>query len=133
MTLLAGALGTTAVGVAERLERAALGEEPIYTSRRVAQRLSRGRLMGWMLRVPYGLAIAIIAGRVLAGRKWRLLPEAALVGAGVFALELAAMPAVGATPPLRCWPRGHRVALFFHTLAYGLGFAAARRATGFRP
>jgi len=127
MSLAAGAAGTLAVELSERLERAVLGDEPVYAAKRVARRLFGPRVPGRLLRWTYGPLLGLAAGRALEGRSWPFAAEAAGVGCCVFAFELAAMPAAGATPPVRRWPAGHVAALFVHTLAFGLGFAAARR------
>src|SRR5687767_4942080 len=105
MGLFAGAAGTLAVEASEQLEAAWLGERPLYSAKDVARRLFGGAVPGPALRWPYGVLLGAVAGRLLDGRRLGAVGEAVAVGGAVLAFELVAMPALGATPPLRAWPR----------------------------
>jgi hypothetical protein len=128
--LVAGACGVAALVVAERLERLVAGREPVYADGRVAARLAhrggfavgtRGALrLGSALRWAYGPALAF-ARAWLPGGRTPGLGRALSFGAMIYLGELLALPATGATPPVRRWPRRQVAMLGAHTLTFALG------------
>lgn len=48
-------------------------------------------------------------------------------GAAIWICELGALPARGATPPLRDWPPREIALLLAHTLVFGVGAALLTR------
>lgn len=126
---LAGIAGAVALAVSDALERALLGREPVYVPARVAARLSArvpgAPRRGLALRFPYAALLGAGYGAtrgLLPGSSAR---AGARLGVAVWALELLLLPATGATPPVRAWPRGEPGLLFLHTLVFGLVTAAA--------
>jgi len=130
---LAGAVGTAAIGLSDRLERAWLGRPQVYAPERIAARLlglrSRGpaRAAGVLLRWSYGLLIGTVWNRLLPGRGRGTWRRAVGLGAAILAFELVALPALGATPPLRRWRRAEGALLAWHTQVFGFAEEAARR------
>ncbi|HVU49720.1 MAG TPA: hypothetical protein VHL80_03480 [Polyangia bacterium] len=127
---LSGLAGTLVLELMERFERRVLGRPPLYASTRIAARLAGrlgvslgptgARIAGGLLRWSYGPALAVARAR-LAGPPTRSVARALGFGAAIYAFELVALPALGATPPLRAWPRTEVVSLAAHTLAFALG------------
>jgi hypothetical protein len=131
--VLAGAFGIGVLALADRFERAWLGHPPPYAPERIAARLvglrsrSRARAVGAILRWSYGLAIAGAWSRFVPRRtagRWR---RALGLGAAILGFELVALPALGATPPLRRWSRAEKGLLAAHTQAFAFGEEAVRR------
>jgi hypothetical protein len=134
--LIAAAAGLAGLALSEPLERAVLGRRPAYHPTVMLRRMGWAAPLSvaWLLRAGYGLSLG--AAAAMARRR---LPRSTLlagvaVGAGVFAGERWALPALGATPPLRDWPARERALLLLHTLAFGScavaaldGFATTRR------
>jgi hypothetical protein len=114
---------TLAVSAIEPLERALLAEEPVYSARSIARRLF-GRRVPWpastALRYAYGIGLGALASRV----PW--LRGGLRTALALYGLEIVLLPALGATPPLRRWPRRQWLTLFLHTLAFGLVLRRAR-------
>lgn len=119
-----------ALYAADGIERALLRRRPVYQASDVARRLLQrwggdvGRRLaarhtsslGLALRVAYGAALGVLSSRGSS----RSTARAALCrGVPIFAFELVAMPAFGATPPVRTWTRAEAAMLLFHTLVYG--------------
>ncbi len=123
MSLFAGAAGTLAVEASERVERGLLGELPVYAARR----LFGGEAPGALLRWVYGPLLGFVAGHLLRRRRLEPVTQALAIAVTVCAFELVALPASGATPQLRQWPKSHLVLLPLHTLAFGAGFTWAQR------
>ena len=128
---LAGAGGCLLLGLSDRIERAALGRRPVYAPERVAARLL-GRRSGadglaGVMRWGYGVGLGVLQALPARPRRFSWTAALGLAGA-VFGFELWAMPRVGATPPLRRWPRREIATLGAHTVVFGLATEAARAA-----
>jgi hypothetical protein len=131
---VAGAVGTGTLAVMERLERRWLGHLPVFAARNIAARLGvmrTGRLgpvpCAACLRWPYGMALGagLAAFNLLARGS---LPAAALRAGGlILGAELAALPRVGATPPLSRWRPAERAVMALHTTSFGVGAVLAYR------
>jgi hypothetical protein len=129
-TLVAGTCGVIALALAEHLERRVAGREPVYAAGRVAGRLARrrglslssrrARRLGSVLRWGYGPALAFARGWLPGGRRPGL-GRALSFGAMIYLGELLALPATGATPPVRRWPPRQATLLGAHTLMFALG------------
>jgi hypothetical protein len=131
---VAGAAGTVVLTLVESIEIRALGAAPVYTSTRVAARLAArigvtlndddsrraGRLLRWTYGPALGMVRSWLAGRSAALASWISFAVA------IYAFELVVLPAVGATPPLRRWPRAQIGSLALHTA----GFAVAATVVG---
>jgi hypothetical protein len=130
--VLAGAVGIGALALSDRLERAWLGRAPVYAPDRIATRLfalgsrRRSRAVGAILRWSYGLVIAGAWNRLVPSPR-ASVRRALGLGAAILAFELWALPALGATPPLRRWSRAEKALLAWHTQVFGFGEEAARR------
>lgn len=123
--LLSGAAGTAAVAAFGRLREAG-ATEPVYAPERIAARLLGTRRAALPLRTAYGTALGL-AWSLGLGRTGLRFPWSGLAaGLGTFLLELVAMPATGATPPLRRWGRGEVPALAAQTLLFGLAALGLR-------
>lgn len=131
--VLAGAVGTGAIALSDRLERAWLGRAQVYAPARIAARLfrlralRRARAAGVLLRWSYGALIGTVWNRLLPARGRGTWPRAVGLGAAILAFELVALPALGATPPLRSWPRAEKALLAWHTQVFGFAAETARR------
>jgi hypothetical protein len=115
--LLAGVAGTAAETLVTRLERRLRhGRRPVYAPDTMADRLSTrfpgrplsvtqgrscGTVMHWSYGPAWGVAFAIGAERLQ--RQLSILRSGALLGTVIWSFELVALPATGATPPLRQW------------------------------
>jgi hypothetical protein len=120
-------VGILGLSLFERLERRVLGREPLYTSTRITRRLARrlgvsldeeqARVLGRLLRFVYGPALGLVRARL---DRRPGLGRALRLGAAIWLFELLALPATGATPPLRRWPRGEKLLLAAHTTAFAL-------------
>lgn len=105
---------------------------PAAVARGLARRLAGRRLpdgpaarLGLLLRWLYGPALGAVYA---AGRSRLPAPVVAggvSFGAAIYLFELLAMPAFGATPPPRRWPRRELALLLAHTGAFGIGTSAA--------
>jgi hypothetical protein len=114
----AGAVGSLAEGGWSWFEVRRLGgRPPVFDAQVMAARLL-ARLTGHIpsrklaaasgraMRVSYALALG--AGwSASIGRRWSDVRAALLLAAWIWVGELLALPATGATPPLRTWPRAH--------------------------
>jgi hypothetical protein len=133
--------GTLALTVFERLERRTLGRAPLYAATRIASRLAHrssrpmgpaatgalGRLMRW----SYGPALALIRSRLVRSPSVGAVPALSF-GAGIYVFELIALPALGATPPIRKWPPLEVLLLAAHTMTYALTTAFVAERAGLR-
>lgn len=136
--VIAGLAGTMALSVFELLEHALLGRAPVYTAEAVASGLLRrlerrtgavrARNAGLVLRWSYGCALgAAHAGLTQSGGHRLVLRSALTLSSVIYLFELVAMPATGATKPVRDWPRSELLLLFCHTSAFALVTAAVAR------
>lgn len=135
--LLAGAAGTAALSVFERVEAAILGQRlPVYAAANVGGGLARRWLagvmlppaevrFGYLLRWLYGPSLGVLFMRLQPVLPRRPFAAGLCFAAGVFAFEVAVMPVVAATPPLRTWPRAERSLLLLHTAVFGVATALA--------
>lgn len=132
--VLAGVVGTAALSAFERLEQALLGRAPIYASSAIGRALTRqaglacsrvgARRAGLVLRWLYGPALGGVYA-VRASREPRSRLRSGLrLGSAIYLFELVAMPAVGATKPVREWTPLEVVLLFCHASAFALVTAA---------
>jgi hypothetical protein len=132
---LAGLIGAVVLTAFERLEWRLLRERPVYAPALIGQRLLRPWLgsaeslpgAGYALRAAYGPLLAVALLR-LAGNSGPAWHRGFGLGLAIYLFELAAMPAVGATPQLRAWPRRQRWMLLAHTTAFGVSTALASEA-----
>ena len=131
--LLAGATGTLALSATETLvDRRLLGRAPVYAAERIAGRLAgrfglrldarRAKAAGLALRWTYGpmLGLTFATLEPRWSRRRGLWARAAELAAALLTFEVIGMPAVGATPPLRDWPRRERFLLGLHIGAFAL-------------
>jgi hypothetical protein len=113
----------------EPVERALLGRPPVYAPAAMVRRLIRGgpygiqgvvyvRASGLVLRSLYGASI----GALFAATRQRWpasgFGRTALMAGAIWAFELVALPASGATPPLRNWRRSEIALLLGHTFVF---------------
>jgi hypothetical protein len=133
-----GTLATLALSYFERLEWLMLGRLPLYApsslARYMARRsfgveLNRGAAgdLGSAARWVYGPSLGAAFHRVVPRAHRRSLPAGVALAVAIYGFELVAMPLVGATPPLRKWPRGEALLLLLHTSAFGLATILAER------
>jgi hypothetical protein len=133
--VVAGAVGTAGLYVEERVERRLLGSTPVYAPARLAARLAaryrvflgeRGsRRLGDVMRWVYGPALG--AAHACLDRDPRPgLKNALRLAAAIYGFEVVVLPLVGATPPLRRWPRVQVGSLALHTLAFSACVMLAR-------
>jgi hypothetical protein len=138
--LATGAVGTVALSLGERLETQLLGEEPVYTARRIMARLAARRgvrlsdrsssTLGRVVRWAYGPALGVVRAALERSRGPRQRDSGTFGFAGaLFAFELIVLPATGATPPLRAWKPAQVASLAVHTLIFSAGLTLARRAS----
>jgi hypothetical protein len=139
--LLAGAAGTATLSVFERVEAAILGQRlPVYAAANVGGGLARRWLagvmlppaevrFGYLLRWLYGASLGVLFMRLRPCLPRKPLAAGLCFGAGVFAFEVAVMPAVAATPAIRTWPRAERWLILLHTGVFGIATALAAEAT----
>jgi hypothetical protein len=121
LTLRRGATaGITGVVAEAAWSRAAIalrgGRSPVFDPERMADRLlartigrhpsHRGaRACGMAMRLGYGPAWGVVWALVRRLHRPTLRVSTLQLAAVIFGFELAALPRVGATPPLRQWPR----------------------------
>lgn len=133
---LAGAIGTLVLTGFEVLETGWVGGPTLYAAGPVARGLAarwirrklagRGELVaGLLLRWTYGPTLGAIYARVRPRLPFSVPVAGVCLAGGILGFELLAMPALGATPPLRKWDRPQRWLLAAHTLSYGAGTAVA--------
>jgi len=133
---IAGAIGTLVLSGFELFETGWLGGPALYAAGPVARGLAArfttrklaGRtqtLAGMMLRWSYGPCIGAVYARLRPRLSLPVPAAAVCLAGGVFGFELLAMPALGATPPLRKWDHPQLAMLAAHTLSYALGTALA--------
>jgi hypothetical protein len=133
---LAGAIGTLVLTGFEVLETGWLGGPSLYAAgpvaRGLASRFTRWKLAGrtqavagLALRWAYGPSIGAVYARARPRLPLSVPAAAVCLAGGILGFELLAMPALGATPPLRKWDRPQLAMLAAHTLSYGLGTAVA--------
>ena len=134
--LLAGAIGTLVLTGVEVFETGWVGGPTLYAAGPVARGLAarwikrklagRGELMaGLALRWTYGPVLGAIYARLRPRLPLSVPAAAACLAGGILGVELVAMPALSATPPLGKWDRPQRWMLAAHTLSYGLGTSFA--------
>ncbi len=135
--LIAGALATAAEAVWTRAQVRLLGgRKPVFTPALMVSRMVHAAtghsldrrvagVLGGGMRAGYGPSVAVLWTLLRNGRRPRSVRDTCLLGGFIWAFEIAALPAVRATPPLRRWPRPD-VAL---DLSNGLVFAAVTNAT----
>lgn len=136
---VAGAGGTLALSLAEIVERRALGRRAVYdpcvmarawpVTRSLATKLG-ARPLGLAMRWVYGPTLGAIFGVWRRAARRRRPARGVALGAAIYCSELALLPRIGATPPLRSWPRGDVVTLALHTLVFGGATALIWRGTG---
>jgi hypothetical protein len=95
--------------MARRLVRAATGRslEP-----------QEARRVGSIMRAVYGPTWAMLLGAATARRRPDLLRTTLLLAAAIWLIELATLPRVRATPPLRLWPATDVALDLSNTLVY---------------
>lgn len=124
--LLRGLGGSMALYASDAIERRVLGRRPVYAPERISAGLSRrwlgrapspsrARLAGGVLRAGYGAGLGAATSLLQSLPRWRRVLAS---GLSIFAFEVWMMPRVGATPPVRRWPRAEVAMLLAHTLAY---------------
>jgi hypothetical protein len=130
--LVAGVAGTAALSAFERLEWALLGGRmaiyaPASVGRGLAGRWLAGTVsprrdarLGYALRWLYGPSLGILFATARPLFPQTPVAAGVCLGAGIFAVEFAAMPAVGATPPIRRWSRLEPGLLILHTAVFGV-------------
>jgi hypothetical protein len=130
--LLAGVAGTAALSAFERLEWALLGGRmAIYAPALVGRGLAgrwiagamppgRGDRLGYALRWLYGPSLGVLFATARPRLPREPVAAGLCLGAGIFAFELAALPAVGATPPVGRWSRFEPWLLMLHTAVFGV-------------
>ena len=145
-----GMAGNAMVSAVEVLEREILGAPPTYRADAVTSRLAKrwtgrsltpetARWLGRAARWAYGSSLAAAYGAVRPRRAPASLPRALALAGAIYLFEILAMPALGATPPLRRWKPAERWLLLLHTAAFSiatealLGRPAKRRAGIRRP
>ena len=133
---LAGAIGTLVLTGFELFEAGWLGGPTLYAAGPVARGLAArfvnrklaGRsemVAGLALRWTYGPSLGAVYARVRPRLPLSVPVAAVCLAGGILGFELLAMPALGATPPLRKWDRPQLWMLAAHTLSYGAGTAVA--------
>ena len=134
--LIAGALATAAEAVWTRAQVRLLGgRKPVFAPSVMVSRMFHAATghslnervagaLGVGMRTGYGPSLAVLWTLLRNGRCPRWVRDTCLLGGLIWAFEIAALPAVRATPPLRRWPRSD-VAL---DLSNGLVFAAVTNA-----
>lgn len=134
--LTAGAPATAVEAVWTRAQIRALGgRRPVVTPDVMIQRLARNvtghtvndnvaAAAGALMRAGYGPAWAVVWTAAMRGRRFRPLRDTVLLGGVIWLVELVTLPALRATPPLRCW-RPIDIVL---DLSNGLVFAAVTNA-----
>lgn len=137
--LAAGIVATVCEAWWSNAETALLGRRPVFDTTDLARRLAMrwagtaldersARRWGTAMRALYGPSWSL-AWTVATGRR-RLSPAFSIValGAAIWITELATMPAIGATPPLRQWAPVEIAldatnAMLFASLTVGVGTA----------
>ncbi len=135
--LIAGVLGTAAEAAWTRAQVRMLGgRKPDFTPDVMVSRMFHAAtghsldqrvagVLGGGMRAGYGPSLAVLWTLLRNGRGPRLVHDTCMLGGLIWTFEIAALPAVRATPPLRRWPIPD-VAL---DLSNGLVFAAVTNAT----
>jgi hypothetical protein len=100
------------VELLNRLERALLKRRPVFDPGKIARRLLGDESLAPLLRWGYATALARVQ------RRFRVHPL--VFGPAVALCELLLMPAVGATPKVKRWPRGEVPLLFAHATSFAL-------------
>ncbi|HEY4188017.1 MAG TPA: hypothetical protein VGP07_23275 [Polyangia bacterium] len=131
--LVAGLAGTFLLGAFERMERYALGREPVYAPGRIVTRLSgrmgialtptQTRQWGGAMRWLYGPVLGV-ASRLIRPSPSSRAGRVIRTSATIFGFELVVLPLLGAVPPLGDWPIVEIVSLAAHTTAFALGAEA---------
>jgi hypothetical protein len=129
---VAGVVGTAALTCFEQIERALLAGTPPYAAVAVARGLLRrardepaaaagAHIVGLALRWLYGPALGAVYGAWRGNRASRSVVRSGLfLGGAVYSFELLAMPASGATKPIRRWKPEELLLLLAHTSVFGL-------------
>lgn len=141
--VLSGALATAVLPLSDRMIRARLGREPVFSTRKLARAGARhalgaklsqrqARALGWLMRAGYTPTLGLGLGLLLKRLKGRHLAAALLLTGGVFAGERVALPALGLTPPWRRWRPAEKRLLPLHALTFALAASALDAALGRR-
>jgi hypothetical protein len=126
-----GATANTILSLVEPVERALLGRTPPYHPSAVAERLlerhptaplSKGTL-ALAIRWSYGSALGVVYAAVRPVLPRSRIAAGLLFGAALTAVERAALPRTGLTPPVAEWTREERVALTVHAMVWSLAAA----------
>lgn len=119
--LWSGVVGTLALAASDRAERLLLGRRPVYAPHELTRRLglNRSPALAQALRWSYGPMVGVLCEYVYPQRA-RPLRRALAVAGTIFSFEIAALPLVGATPPLKRWPRSHVALMLLHTFVFGV-------------
>lgn len=127
--------GMATLTALDPIEHMLLARRPTYHRTNIAGRLlARGGLTsplgqaaaGVAFQAAYSLALGqatTFVGRLIRSRLLRGLS----LGAAVLGAELLVLPLVGATPPVRSWPRRDVALLALHTTAFGVAAASISR------
>jgi len=127
----AGAVGTLALGGLALLRNAALGHPPPYSARWLAARLvgrvthrlvPRRQALVWSLglRFTYGPVLGLVWTRLREALPPSPLTRGAVLGVGVWALELLSFPTLRVTASPRTWTRAEHAFLLAQTCLFGL-------------
>jgi hypothetical protein len=117
--VIAALAATAGLHAFDAVEQKLLGGRPVYHQARMARRLFGTAAPAPAMRWAYGVTVGILAEHLEPSPLW--------FGPAIALFELAVLPAVGATPPVRRWPRGQVVLLFAHATAFALLVRVARR------
>lgn len=103
---------------------------PAHVGRGLARRWFGGTIptcgdgcFGYVLRWTYGPGLGLLFARVRSFLPRHPVTAGLSFGAGIFAFEVVAMPAIGATPPVRSWRRAEPWLLILHTAVFGVATA----------
>lgn len=128
---VAGVLATVVESASLRLMVRA-GQKPVFLPEKMVQRLAGtvgytvgekpARRIGNVLRAAYGPTWGIAWAVLRRERGSRHLPHAFVLGSVIWAFELAVLPRVRATPPLRQWPRADIVMDLANCLAFAVTY-----------
>lgn len=105
-------LATALLAAFDAVERRLLGHRPAYDVDRIGRRLFGSARKGWAMRCAYAPAMAFA--------QTRLGIPALMFGPLLATAELYAMPRLGATSPVRKWPKGEVPLLFAHSTAFAV-------------
>ncbi|MGI8847003.1 MAG: hypothetical protein ACR2GX_01865 [Candidatus Dormibacteria bacterium] len=134
--LIAGFVGTTVEALVARLTSGGSpGVVPVVAPSQMAKALTRryfdksltdgqASVVGMAMRWTYGPSWGVVATLIMDLKpRMSVMRGGAILGATIWAFELAALPATGATPPLSKW--GARAILGDGAQACAFGFTVA--------